>query len=42
MQNQYNDQKKSRNQNPAPQDCKHPQNKKQEQPKDKTGDPNRH
>ncbi|WP_297234658.1 hypothetical protein [uncultured Flavonifractor sp.] len=42
MQNQYNDQKKSRNQNPAPQDCKHPQSKKQEQPQDKTGDPNRH
>ena len=42
MQNQYNGQKKSRNQNPAPQDCKHPQNKKQEQPQDKAGDPNRH
>ena len=42
MQNQHNEQKKSRNQNPAPQDCKHPQSKKQEQPQDKTGDPNRH
>ena len=31
MQNQHNEQKKSRNQNPAPQDCKHPQSKKQEQ-----------
>lgn len=43
MQNQFNDQKKARNQNPAPQDCKHPQNKGQEQPQDKTtGGPNRH
>ena len=42
MQNQHNEQKKSRNQNPAPQDCKHPQSKKQEQPQDKTGNPNRH
>ncbi len=42
MQNQYNDQKKSRSQNPAPQDCKQPQNKKQEQPQDKGGNPNCH
>ena len=42
VQNQYNEQKKSRSQNPAPQDCKQPQSKKQEQPQDKTGGPNRH
>lgn len=40
MQNQHSE-KKSRNQNPAPQGCKHPQGKKQEQPQDKTGDPGR-
>ncbi len=42
MQNQNNDSKKSRTQTSTPQDCKNPQSKKQEQPQDKTGDPNRH
>lgn len=44
MQNQFNDQKKARNQTPAPQDCKDCKNSqnKQEQPQDKTGGPNRH
>ena len=42
MQDQYSSQKKSRMQDPAPQDCKQPRGKKQEQPQDKTGNPNRH
>ena len=42
MQDQYNEQKKSKNQNPAPQDCKHPQSKRQEQSQDKCGERDRH